>query len=343
MTHRPELDGLRGVAILIVLAAHTGLGGFAAEGGFAGVTLFFVLSGFLITSLICREHEATGRLDLVAFYIRRGLRLFPALLAVLLVVVVGYGLHLWISPPAPSLDSLPITVVVVLAYVANWASIGFHLGVLGHTWSLGIEEQFYLIWPLALIAGLHYLGARRMVLVVVAVAAIVPVWRLVLIQGGDASHVFNGTDTHADALLLGCAIALARVRTSTVVGWVGLAALIGLGAIWVSGSTGLVVFMSLATIASAAALAGCPPILAWRPLAYVGRISYGIYLWHYLLIWWDWPAPVAIAFSVGVAIVSYEYLERPFLQLKDRFRRARPSDQSFAGTGAVAEVGATGQ
>jgi len=331
MRHRPELDGLRGIAVLIVLASHTRLFGFAVEGGLAGVTLFFVLSGFLITSLLVAEYGRYGRVDLRAFYVRRGLRLLPAMFALLAVVAVGYAINTWPSPPAPAIDNLPISLLTVAFYVPNWAAMTLEAGVLGHTWSLGVEEQFYLIWPLTLVAGIHVLGPRRMALVALAVAILVTPWRLFLLESTGIARVVDGTDTHADALMLGCVLALLRLRAPSFMGWLGIGCAVAAGAVWASGEMGLALFLPVATIASVAALAGCPAMLAWRPLAYVGRISYGLYLWHYLFIWWGWPAPLVIAASIAVAVVSYERLERPFLRLKDRYARAsmvenRPTD-----------------
>ncbi len=321
MRHRPELDGLRGIAVLIVLALHTGLGGLAGDGGVAGVTLFFVLSGFLITSLLVAESGRNGRVDLRAFYVRRGLRLLPAIFALLAVVAIGYTLKVWPSPPAPAIDNVPFSLLTVVAYVANWGAMTSYMGVLGHTWSLGVEEQFYLGWPIALLAGIRLLGPRRLALLAVALSVLVMPWRVFLLDAVGMIRVFDGTDTHADALLLGCTLALLRVRAPTFVGWLGIGGVVVSGALWGTGGTSLVLLLPVATIASVAALAGCPPQLAWRPLAYIGRISYGLYLWHFLLIWWGWPTPLEVAASIAVAVVSYERLERPFLRLKDRYAR----------------------
>src|SRR5271157_2250169 len=165
MKHRPELDGLRGIAILAVLGAHTGVPGFADGGGGAGVTLFFVLSGYLITSLLLAERGRTGRVDLRAFYVRRALRLFPALAAVLLVVA---GLLAIGAMPATATANTDYRIVFagVVAYVANWVAVaGQSIGMLGHCWSLAVEEQFYILWPTLLLAGLRF-GRGRLALAV---------------------------------------------------------------------------------------------------------------------------------------------------------------------------------
>jgi peptidoglycan/LPS O-acetylase OafA/YrhL len=320
MRHRPELDGLRGIAVLIVLASHTGLLGYRDAGGQAGVTLFFVLSGFLITSLLLVEFGHNGRVDLRAFYLRRALRLLPAMFALLAVVALGYSLDAWPSRIAPPIENVPVSLLAVAAYVPNWASMSIDMGVLGHTWSLGVEEQFYLLWPITLLAGIRVLGPRRVAFLALAVAILVTPWRVLLMQTEAQIRVIAGTDTHADALLSGCVLALLRVRVPSLVGWFGVGCVVAMGGFIVG--IGLPVYLPIVTVGSAVALAGCPVMLGWRPLAYVGRISYGIYLWHFLLIWWGWPAPLAIAVSIAVAIVSYERFERPFLRLKDRYARA---------------------
>ena len=308
MKYRPELDGLRGIAILIVLGAHTGVPGFTDGGGGAGVTLFFVLSGYLITSLLLAEREKSGRVDLKAFYIRRALRLFPALAAVLLVVVVV--LLLGLAPSAALEDTnYGVVIVGVVLYVANWVAVaGQSIGLLGHTWSLAVEEQFYIVWPTLLI----FLDTP---------------YRLFLDLHGGFMHVFVGTDSRGDALLFGCVLALLQTRWHPAVGWIGLVGVGALAASW-PGDPGLgaqILFIPGAAILGTLAVAGCPTMLAWRPLAFIGRISYGLYLWHGLVIWWNLPWPVAVPLSIGIACVSYFVLEQRFLRLKDRFGRARPA------------------
>ena len=325
MKHRPELDGLRGIAILIVLGAHTGVPGFADGGGGAGVTLFFVLSGYLITSLLLAEKTKTGRVDLRAFYIRRALRLFPALAAVLLAVTI---LAIAGVMPQAAKEGVDYRVVVlgVIFYVVNWVAVaGQSIGMLGHAWSLAVEEQFYIVWPTLLLLGLR-LGRTRLVLMMLLLAFLDTPYRLLLDLNGGFMHVFVGTDSRGDALLLGCVLALLEIHWHTAVGWAGLLGLAVVAALW-PGNPGLgaqIMFIPAAGIVSTLAVAGCPVILAWRPLAFIGKISYGLYLWHGLVIWWALPWPVAVPLSIAIACVSYFVLEQRFLRLKDRFGRARP-------------------
>jgi peptidoglycan/LPS O-acetylase OafA/YrhL len=331
MKHRPELDGLRGIAILIVLGAHTGVPGFADGGGGAGVTLFFVLSGYLITSLLLAEKARTGRVDLRAFYIRRALRLFPALAAVLVVVAILAVAGLMPQAAREGVD-YRVVVLGVIFYVVNWVAVaGQSIGMLGHAWSLAVEEQFYILWPTLLLFGLRF-GRTRLVLVILLLAFLDTPYRLLLDLNGGFMHVFVGTDSRGDALLLGCVLALLETRWHVAVGWAGLLGLALVAALW-PGDPGLglqIMFIPAAAIVSTLAVAGCPTILAWRPLAFVGKISYGLYLWHGLVIWWSLPWPVAVPLSIAIACVSYFALERRFLRLKDRFGRARPGPATLS-------------
>jgi peptidoglycan/LPS O-acetylase OafA/YrhL len=331
MKHRPELDGLRGIAILIVLAAHTGVPGFADGGGGAGVTLFFVLSGYLITSLLLAEKTKTGRVDLRAFYIRRALRLFPALAAVLVVVTILAVAGLMPRAASEGVD-YRIVVLGVIGYVVNWVAVtGQSIGMLGHAWSLAVEEQFYILWPTLLLLGLR-LGRTRLVLIILLVTFLDTPYRLLLDLNGGFMHVFVGTDCRGDALLLGCVLALLETRWHPVVGWAGVLGVLVVAALW-PGDPGLgaqLMFIPAAAIVSTLAVAGCPVILAWRPLAFIGKISYGLYLWHGLVIWWALPWPVAVPLSIAIACLSYFVLEQRFLRLKDRFGRARPGPVAVA-------------
>jgi peptidoglycan/LPS O-acetylase OafA/YrhL len=325
VNYRPELDGLRAAAVLTVMAAHARVPGLAIEGGSAGVTLFFVLSGYLITTLLLAERSAAGRVDLRNFYVRRGLRLFPALFALLVVVGFGSAFGLWGSAGG----DMTIAIPAVLVYVGNWAQvIGIPMGALGHTWSLAIEEQFYLIWPVTLLLALR-LGDRRIIgLLTIFAAVLVTPWRVELLLAGSLGQAFAGTDSHADALLMGCAIGLLEIKLPAPAGWLGLLGIVLSGALW-SGGGGLVFMLPIATAAAVLAVAGSPEVLGWTPLAHLGRISYGLYLWHFLFIWWDLPWPIVFVLSFIVAEASYAAIERPFLRWKDRFRVVTVPRASF--------------
>jgi peptidoglycan/LPS O-acetylase OafA/YrhL len=331
MKHRPELDGLRGIAILVVLAAHTGVPFFSDGGGGAGVTLFFVLSGYLITSLLLAEKARYGRVDLRAFYVRRALRLFPALAAVLIVVAL---LALTGTMPREAQEGVDYRIVLagVVAYVVNWVAVaGQSIGLLGHTWSLAVEEQFYILWPTLLLVGLK-LGRKWLAPILILLIFLDIPYRVLLDLNGGFMHVFVGTDTRGDALLFGCVLAILETRWHVAAGWAGVAGVLALALVW-PGDPGLgaqILFIPAAAIAGTLAVAGCPTILAWRPLAFIGKISYGLYLWHGLVIWWHLPWPIEAPLCIGIACVSYFVLEQRFLRLKDRFGRVRPTGPAAA-------------
>jgi peptidoglycan/LPS O-acetylase OafA/YrhL len=211
MSRKPALDGLRGLAVLAVMAFHTSP---AAHGGFLGVDIFFVISGYLITSLLLREYSRTGGVDLRTFYLRRTLRLAPALLFMLLLTVplTLTVLHQQMGMP------VVVAVGSVLLYVANWANVAVAggTGPLTHTWSLAIEEQFYLVWPLILIALL----ARRRRPPTTALAlliAVVILSRWIIWDHSHAKWLYYATTSHCDGLLIGSvlAILLDQHRAST--------------------------------------------------------------------------------------------------------------------------------
>jgi peptidoglycan/LPS O-acetylase OafA/YrhL len=288
--------------------------------GAVGVTVFFTLSGYLITAQLVAEHRATGRVSLRAFYARRVRRLAPALLALLgflAVVQALSGAHL-----APLLPT-------ALLY-ANWkAAAGATLGVLNPTWSLSIEEQFYLLWPLVLLLSLR---SRRAAVVVTVAGILASTTMRFWIAAGpdDGLRVYYGTDTQAASLLVGCLLALVmvdRLRPVRLPPWVLTVAALCLFA-WVlvpSAAVGNVVVPTVMPWAAAFLIWACTGTaggwLASRPLGHLGRRSYGIYLWHYPLgvvvatatggsiVW----CLVAIVASVGVAEISWRMVERPFL------------------------------
>lgn len=340
--HRPELDGVRGIAILLVMLAHAGVPGFRS-GGVAGVTLFFVLSGFLITTLLVEERERTGRVSLCAFYRRRALRLLPALAAL---IAVGTAYQLVAVGPG----FLP-SVLIPLFYVGNFVrQAGHDFWPFGHTWSLAIEEQFYLVWPLALIV----LRSRRALLIVaVTGAALSAAANVLLWHGpGSADRVYYGTDTRADALMLGCVLALAGVRFGRPALLAAIACLVP-ATVATAPHTEFVVAPLLAAAGAALLIASAPRALGWAPLRLTGRISYGLYLWnvpiagvleHRLT---GVPLAVAmIAATYGLAAISYRWIESPFLRRKrseNPVERDRAAGDEVSGRGEDGYAGDSGR
>ncbi len=332
--YEPALDGLRAVAIIATIAVHAafflpGPWGALFPGAWIGVDIFFVLSGFLITRLLAEEMRRNRRIGLRRFYIRRILRLFPAYAMLLLADIL---FSTWVLHDT----AIYRAALVSAGYVMNW-SRAFQWGPdasLGHTWSLSMEEQFYIVWP-----ALFILLRRRWPLawLVAALAAMV-IWRNVLVLGGStAERIYNGFDTHADTLLIGCILAVARPgeRLREIAGRFAVVPVVALAAIL----TGLsyrspfvqTVGFSFAGFATAwIIVAAMQPgwlkrALSVRPLTYIGRISYGLYLWHVPIVMLGpkfihgYASLLLIPLSVLVAALSHAFIEKPFLRLKARF------------------------
>ncbi len=335
------LDGLRAFAVVAVIAYH--LAPSAVPGGFLGVDVFFVVSGFLITTLLVREISGTGRLSMPQFWVRRGRRLLPALAAVVVTSLIAARL---VDPDL--LVGVRRQVLGAATFSTNWLSIGAGTSYFDRTqpelfatlWSLAIEEQFYLLWPALLVALLVVARTWRTRSRIALGAAIVSALLMAVLyrSGADPTRVYYGTDTHAAGLLLGVAGALAWTGGLRVTGrrWVAPLALVGLVVLVLllhseSGFTyrgGLVLASGLALLAVLGCLdAGSSYVRALevRPVRWVGERSYGLYLWHWPVIlvvdavvgaqvgtgaWWR-GAAVAIALTVVLAWASYRWIESP--------------------------------
>jgi peptidoglycan/LPS O-acetylase OafA/YrhL len=347
LRHLPALDGLRAFAVAGVLCYHADLAW--AKGGFLGVDMFFVLSGFLITTLLLLERRETGAIAVGAFWVRRARRLLPAL-ALLLGIVVLYAAFL----AAPDeLRTIRGDALASIAYVANWRFIFSGSSYfaqfqapspLRHVWSLAIEEQFYLIWPLIVMAVLKLRNGSMRALAIVAggmLAGSVLLMTLLYEPGRDPSRVYYGTDTRAQSLLVGALLAMLLLYHPVIESRTGKLALriggviaaLGLAAMWLSisdhsgflyrGGFGLEAVLVAVVIAAVtrpdAGVLGAFLSLAW--LRWVGQISYGLYLYH-------WPVYVAldadstgldgyalvalrVAVTFAIATASYYLVEMP--------------------------------
>ncbi|WP_156426814.1 acyltransferase family protein [Mycobacterium sp. IS-3022] len=378
----PALDGIRAVAVALVLADHGGIPG--VSGGFLGVDVFFVLSGFLITSLLLDEHARTGRIRLRDFWIRRARRLLPALLVMVLAVVAARDLF-----STEAITALRDDAVASFFWVANWAFVAqrtdyFAVGAppspLQHTWSLAVEEQYYLLWPLLLIAvGFVFcrrdrLHLRWVVFALATVGAIASAAAaIVFVDGGSLNRIYFGTDTRAQALLVGAAAAALLVRDWTTVTMAGpvirtrwlrwaarILSVVGIAVLafavhTATGSVGdfragllIVVALAAGLVIGAVAMDQDGPaarMLAWRPLVWLGAISYGVYLWHWPIFlvvngertgWSGWSLfALRCAATLGVAALSWWLLEQPIRRWRPVIVPMLPLAGATAATAAV--------
>jgi peptidoglycan/LPS O-acetylase OafA/YrhL len=351
LTYRPALDGVRGIAIAIVVLFHAF--GWPGEGTF-GVDLFFVLSGFLITLILLKEHSESGAIRIRAFYYRRARRLLPALFTMLVPFMVVALVTA--SPLAMGLATCLTYTTNIL--VAAGDSQPYLTGFI-HMWSLAAEEQFYIVWPLLLLLLLRIGGARTAARGLIALLAVAMIYRLVLLlQGVPIGRLYYGPDTHADSLLVGCLSGCyyARGRLPRIISsprvreWSIAAALLLIIAAAVFAAeipprlaygTQLVptVFALVAgVLVTCAALGGSTVAraLSVRPLVFLGQISYSLYLWHLPLLVYVFGgrdggirSSAAVATAVGVAAASRHFIELPFLSQRapgyGHASRKRPS------------------
>jgi peptidoglycan/LPS O-acetylase OafA/YrhL len=351
LAYRPALDGIRAIAVGAVVAYHLGIE--KMPGGFLGVDVFFVLSGYLITTLLVLERDATGAVALGRFWMRRARRLLPALLLLLVVVTI------WIHQTAPDFELAQrrLDLQWALFYGSNWHLIasaqdyfaqGAGVSIVRHTWSLAIEEQFYLLWPLVVGSAMWIARGRVKNLVAICVVGVVgsAVAMALLHDGADQSRSYYGTDTRMHQLLIGALLAIImlrvpamraprRIGTAIAVGALALlaAAFVGLD----DGSSRYYRGGSVTVAVAAAALiwglevareGGAARALGVAPMRGIGRISYGVYLWHWPVIAaigapaavFEWlPGTIGlnvtrVTITLAIAATSFVLVERPVLQ-----------------------------
>jgi len=328
--HVPALDAIRGIAILLVLAVHAD---HAVPGGALGVDLFFVLSGFLITSLLLTEWDRDATFSLRSFYRRRAFRLLPALVAMLAVVSAAAVLT------ADDVGGQLVWVLYSLGYVINFTALleeGIGNASLRHMWSLSQEEQFYLVWPVLLLlrAGLR---PRVLAGLLGGTAAALLVYRGVLESNGvSVSFLLYAPDMRGVGLVLGClaAVVFTGGLVRRVPGWLATASLVpavlAVALFTLDGRWQAVYLVPGFCLAAAVVLLACVLHPGWwfarlidrAWLRGLGRISYGLYLWHipvYVALGWVVGLPIAIL----VAVLSYRFVEQPFLTRRHRTREPR--------------------
>ena len=341
MHYNPALDGIRALSILAVVCFHCLVPW--AGGGFLGVDVFFVVSGYLITSLLASEH-AHGGIAVGRFYIRRAVRLYPTLL-LMLAAYVGLAPVLW---PA---DDRWLNSALAALYLTDYSLAFWKLprspSTVGHTWSLAVEEQFYLLWPLVLP---FILRARRPVAWLVAAFLVVTAWRYGGALRWGWAQVYFSFDTRISGIMLGAIVALAGLKVSrhaAKIACLCLAMAIAVPTLpslpaprHIEAVTLMITLGELSAFLLVAYVAqhGNARILASRPLVYVGRLSYGIYLWHfpvYVLLRATLPGWLLLIVTLGVACT----LAALCLHLVDmpirRFRNAtwptrRPATQGLS-------------
>ena len=366
-THRTDIDGLRAMAVLPVVAFHAG--SHAARGGFIGVDVFFVISGFLITQLIAAQIE-TGSFSIGSFYERRVRRILPALLCVLLAV---YLLGLAYSPPT-DMVGLSQSIVAAAFSASNlyfWLGAGYFDGAaiskpLLHTWSLAVEEQFYLFWPVFLVFGHRYF--RRHLIWVVGGLSLASLLASAVGAFEFANATFYLPFTRFWELSVGGLLALGAVPWR--LGQLTRNLLAAFGLIFIVASVFLIdqqmpfpgvlalppclgAFLVILAGRDGDTLVG--RCLAWRPIAFVGAISYSLYLWswpitvfqrNYAFLWSGLSDPgsklLIGSVSLAAAFLSWKFIETPFRVGPRRPSTARLLKVAVTGTGALLALGILG-
>lgn len=364
--YRPEVDGLRAIAVVAVILFHTNLG--IATGGYVGVDVFFVISGYLISSIILREMDQK-RFTFLGFYERRIRRIFPALFVVLLVTTVGA----WFILPPNQLQTYAQSLVATTAFASNiffWLKSGYFGGdaelfPLTHMWSLSVEEQYYLVFPLlAIVAGW---GRKHLVDIVMAVGLVVSLWLCLAYAPREQMMAFFLTPMRAWELLFGVFIAMheARWREALIrrrfVGQsleLAAAAMILVPIVFYDSRTLFPGWSAVPPVLGSALLillarpgTMVGRVLASRPFVFVGLLSYSAYLWHQPLFALSrmqgfaehgWPAyAVLIAVTFLLAWLSLKFIERPFRD-RNRFTRLQIYGGFFLGSALLIAIGLAG-
>jgi peptidoglycan/LPS O-acetylase OafA/YrhL len=342
----PALDGLRAVAVFTVILAHSELASRVVPGDL-GVSAFFVLSGFLITRLLLREYESTGTVSKKQFYIRRTLRIFPAYYAFLL---LSYALDARAGQIWPA-----ERVITAVTYTVNYFNAFNHhpSTSIAHAWSLAVEEQFYLLWPVVFI-GLAARGRRAIVIGLSVMGLGAVAWRswLTLNAHVDVSYVYNAFDTRFDNLAVGCLLAVIvdyerGVRAAQILATRAWLPLVTLGMLLISRlalpdayhySIGFTIDALLVAVLIVQLLqlytSSLWSWIEWPAVRYLGTISYPMYLYHAWggsfgrLLPGHWQVGeflAGVVATVGLASGSYYFIERPFLKLKKRYASGGPA------------------
>lgn len=372
----PGIDGLRALAVAAVVAYH--MDSRWVPGGFFGVDLFFVISGYLITTLLAAEWRRLGRIGLGRFWLRRVRRLFPAVVALVVVLIAVAAV---VAPDA--LGSMRLTVPSALVYMTNWWFVFHHVGyfqslgrppLLLHFWSLAIEEQYYLIWPplLALMLVRWRRPARIAAVALAGAAASSMLMALLYHPGLGIDRVYYGSDTHSQGLLLGSALALLLPATAMperigagarramdAAGLAALAALVALMLVlneamaftWRFGFVLVVAVAGVSVLVAAHPASRLGRALGVAPLRWLGSRSYSVYLWHWPILELTRPdqdialrgAPLVVlrlALIAGAAELSYRLVEQPWR--RGQVQRAIRRLWSQGGSGRGLALGAAG-
>lgn len=339
-----SLDGLRGLAVCLVVIFH--VYPLALTGGFLAVDVFFVLSGFLITGLLLQEQEQTGRINLRFFYARRALRLFPALLLMILLLVPAY----WLFAKPKLAHQFTTEAFFALTYTTNWvAALDLHsVTLLRHTWSLAIEEQFYLLWPPMLIAITRGRPTLKSLMYISISLWLISIATRVYLSasGSSIDRLYNGLDTRADAIMAGAITALVHHRQSNkptgnlpmLLAWSHIPALAVLGYFFWSASylDKALYYWQLPLVHAGAAIiilhlclhktGSLYRLLCTPPMRQLGEISYGIYLWHFPVLLLGLKFNIQPQFllvftllgTISTAYLSWRFIEKPCLAAKGR-------------------------